>query len=481
MKPDVLIVDDVDANRYLLKCLLEGEGWKVRTAANGREALELARTRPPDLIVSDILMPVMDGYALCRAWKLDETFRNIPFVFYTATYTEARDERFALDLGADRFLIKPQDPQTLIRILNDLLEERKTAVAESEKPLGEEMEFFRRYNDILFGKLEKKMSDLQAANRQLAALEETYRLNFGQTSDIIFATDADFRILSMSPSVERILGYGPETFIGRSLTELHEILPRESFGQALERIRLIPNGGILPPMLYRLLSRDGTPKHLEVSSSPIVRGDRIIGLNCIARDVTERKSAEDALKESERRYREFFTASRDCVFITTRDGKWIDFNDAAMELFGYDRREDLNRTPIPELYVDPDERAALTTRIETEGFVREYPVRLKRRDGSVIDALVTAGLRYDANGQRIEYYGTIRDVTESKRTEESLRRSEEDYRSLFENASEGIYRTTPEGRFLMANQAMARILGYDTPQALINDLTDIAHQLYLNP
>lgn len=205
MKPTVLIVDDLDANRYLLKSLLEGEGWEVRTAENGREALALARAHPPDLVVSDILMPVMDGYALCRAWKLDETLRHIPFVFYTATYTEPRDERFALDLGADRFLIKPQEPEALIRVLNDLLAARKTAPAGPAKPLGEEMEFFRRYNDVLFSKLEKKMSDLEQANRDLAALEETYRLSFRDVSDIIFATDADFRIVSMTPSVERIL------------------------------------------------------------------------------------------------------------------------------------------------------------------------------------------------------------------------------------------------------------------------------------
>ena len=105
----VLIVDDNSANRYLLKSLLE-EAFEVTEAENGKEALDKAYAAPPDLIVSDILMPVMDGYALCRQWKSDDQLKHIPLVFYTATYTEHRDEVFALKLGADRFVLKPQDP-----------------------------------------------------------------------------------------------------------------------------------------------------------------------------------------------------------------------------------------------------------------------------------------------------------------------------------------------------------------------------------
>src|SRR5262245_42100037 len=103
----ILIVDDQERDLYLLKTLLGAHGYQVVEAVNGAEALRFATANPPDVIISDILMPVMDGFSLCREWKKDEELRDIPFVFYTATYTDPKDEEFALSLGAARFIVKP--------------------------------------------------------------------------------------------------------------------------------------------------------------------------------------------------------------------------------------------------------------------------------------------------------------------------------------------------------------------------------------
>ena len=175
MVKKVLIVDDNSANLYMLETLLKGYGFEVTSAENGKDALDKARLNPPDLIVTDILMPVMDGYALCREWKSDDKLKHIPLVFYTATYTEPKDEKFALSLGADRFIIKPQEPDIFMNMLKEVLGEKYTARQAVTKPLGEEMEFFRKHNEILFKKLEKKMSDLEIANQKLRDSEEKYR------------------------------------------------------------------------------------------------------------------------------------------------------------------------------------------------------------------------------------------------------------------------------------------------------------------
>jgi len=140
----VLIVDDQAQNRYMLEVLLKGSGYAVVTAGNGAEALKAAMEEPPDVIVTDILMPVMDGFALCRQWKADEMLSGIPFIFYTATYTQPKDEQFALSLGADRFILKPSEPQVLVEAVKQVLQERsRKKTTSTVKPLGEEMEFFR--------------------------------------------------------------------------------------------------------------------------------------------------------------------------------------------------------------------------------------------------------------------------------------------------------------------------------------------------
>jgi len=293
----VLIVDDNSANLYLLECLLKGHGIEVTSAENGKEALEKARLNPPNLIVSDILMPVMDGYTLCREWKSDEQLKHIPFVFYTATYTEPKDETFALSLGAERFIIKPQDLDIFMNIIKEVLEKNYAVKQTGTKPLGEEMEFFRQHNEILFKKLEKKMLDLEIANKELKILEERYRLSFENVTDVIYTIDTDLNVLSMSPSVERVLGYKPEDFIGRSVTDLGKIFTPESFEQAVADAVLILKGDSITATIYQFIAKDGTIKYGEVSGSPIMRDGKIIGMISVARDITERKLAEEEIRK----------------------------------------------------------------------------------------------------------------------------------------------------------------------------------------
>jgi len=164
----ILIADDNKENRYILEILLQKNGFQTVSAVNGKEALEEARKVPPDMIVSDILMPDMDGFTLCKKCKSDEHLKKIPFVFYTATYTEPKDIELGLSLGAAKFLIKPMEAQALLEALTSVLyEHRDPDVSTMEHPLEEEMELLKQYNETLFRKLQKKVNDLETANRML--------------------------------------------------------------------------------------------------------------------------------------------------------------------------------------------------------------------------------------------------------------------------------------------------------------------------
>ncbi len=149
----------------------------------------------------------------------------------------------------------------------------------------------------------------------------------------------------------------------------------------------------------------------------------IIGVLGTYMDITERKRAEEELREGEERYRAFFSTSRDCVFITSVDGRWIDLNDAAVQIFGYESREDLLKTEIKDLYANSDERARHLQVINEKGYTREYPVTLRKKDGTIIDTLITSVARKDRTGRIIGYQGTIRDITERKQADLSRERS----------------------------------------------------------
>jgi len=211
----ILIVDDQPQNRYLLEVLLKHHGFGVVSASNGAEALAAAREEPPDLIVSDVLMPVMDGFALCRQWRADETLGAIPFIFYTATYTQPKDEQFALSLGADRYIIKPSEPKVLAAVVKEVLEEsRRKRPPSTPKPLGEEMEFFRQHNAVLFQKLEKKVASLELeiarrkeVERALAESEKRFRHLFERNLAGVFRTTLAGRVLDCNTAFAQMLGY----------------------------------------------------------------------------------------------------------------------------------------------------------------------------------------------------------------------------------------------------------------------------------
>ena len=164
----ILIVDDNEQNLYMLHVLLQASGYQIETAANGQEALDKARVTPPDMIISDILMPVMDGFTLCRKWKKDDMLKSIPFVFYTATYTDSRDEEFALRLGAERFIRKPMEPEVFVGMLREVTEQHKAGqLVAKREAVAEEAVYLKLYNETLIRKLEGKMEQLEQVNQSL--------------------------------------------------------------------------------------------------------------------------------------------------------------------------------------------------------------------------------------------------------------------------------------------------------------------------
>lgn len=174
VKDKILIVEDVSNIRDLLDVTLRFKGYTVQTAGNGQEALNLIRSEPPALVISDILMPKMDGFSLVQRLRLEKNTRDIPIIMISATYVSSEDREFALRLGAVRFLEKPVDTDEFLQVVNDCLTAEKHSLPD---PLNDS-DFYAGYVTRLEIKLAQKENQISRAERLLRSLEEDQKPAF---------------------------------------------------------------------------------------------------------------------------------------------------------------------------------------------------------------------------------------------------------------------------------------------------------------
>ncbi len=305
MTRKILIVDDQEENLYLLQAMLGRNGYSLEQAHNGAEALELARKNKPDIIITDILMPVMDGFTLCRECKKDPELKQVPLVFYTATYTDDRDRAFALSLGASRFIVKPEEPDVFIQSIRDVLNEKHT-IKSGTTPLPEEEKFLRQYNETLIRKLELRSESLAEVNAALLiqidkmkimqdALQESeqrYRMIFDHSMDAIMLTVPDGRILAANAAACRMFGRTEAEMIERGRDGVVD----PSDFRLQKAIEARQQAGFFHGELT-FLNRNGIPFTAEVSCI-LFKTPAGEERSCmVVRDVTERKRTEEALQK----------------------------------------------------------------------------------------------------------------------------------------------------------------------------------------
>ena len=174
MKPHrdrLLIVDDHPTNRKLLRAILEVEGFDTIEAADGKEALAVLDRENVRAVISDILMPRMDGYRLCLEMRRNEKHRAIPMLIYTSTYTSPGDEKCARDSGADKYIRKPAPTETLLNAVRELLSNGRPAGAGLVRA-SDELEVVKEYNEALVRKLEERNTHLERARQALRQANE---------------------------------------------------------------------------------------------------------------------------------------------------------------------------------------------------------------------------------------------------------------------------------------------------------------------
>jgi two-component system NtrC family sensor kinase len=208
-------------------------------------------------------------------------------------------------------------------------------------------------------------------------------------------------------------------------------------------------------------------KEAEVCIAPTRSENGQIKTYAYIRDITERKKFEKELKESEEKYRNLFERVQHGLFISSKEGKFLDCNQALLNKMGYSTKEEfLNIDIAKDLYVNPEDRKTFERLIEKSGFVKDFEVEFKKKGGEKITVLLSANAKRDEKGRIIGYEGLDIDISERKRMERELKEANEFLMKLIESSVDGIIVTDMKGGILLFNQGAENILGYQAEEVV---------------
>jgi PAS domain S-box-containing protein len=196
----------------------------------------------------------------------------------------------------------------------------------------------------------------------------------------------------------------------------------------------------------------------------------------IATDITQRKRAEEALRRSEQKYRNLFDTAPVGIMLSSRDGKVMEANQTLLDIFGY-AGEEISSVAVRDMYFNPSDLAEFEDTIERQGYVKDYAVTIRRKDGAARECLVNSTVLYDPDGTIAGHQHIVLDITERKRSEDALKQSEQRYRALFEESMDGVYSVLREGEIKEANASFCRLFGYTRDETIGRDI----RELYFDP
>ncbi len=326
-----------------------------------------------------------------------------------------------------------------------------------------------------FSTVIRDLSERVAMETELRASEASYRFLYHHTPTLLHSIDGAGRLTAVSDYWLEHLGYARDSVIGRPSLDF---FTAESRRRALEEVRpAFWRDGYCRNVAFQVVRADGGV--IDVLLSADCQYDdagQVVQAVSVMADVTERVAAERKLADSEQRLRSLYHNTPVMMHSIDADGRIIDVNDFWLQHMGYAREQVIgarSRDFLSAASRNKVERFDMPRLLE-RGYVRDEPLELVRADGEARDILLSATLDYDADGAMRHSRTVMIDVSEQ-------RRAEADYRDIFDNATEGIYRSTPEGRLLRANPALARLHGYASEAELFAHLHDAGTDWYVDP
>jgi two-component system, cell cycle sensor histidine kinase and response regulator CckA len=263
------------------------------------------------------------------------------------------------------------------------------------------------------------ITDRKQMEQALTVREQEYRTLVENIPDLIVRYDTDLRRIYVNPAWEKASGLSARDVINVHIADVPKD-PNPINVEYAEKLRQVLETGTPQAIEFTWVNARGVRLFLDYVIVPEYdQHGKIVRALAVGHDLTERRQAEEALKESEEQYRTLFEESMDGVYSVLRDGTITDANASYCELFGYTREEIIGKN-ILELYLDPTDRSKFQKEIEKQGFVKDYEVKGRKRDGTGVECLITSSVHFGKDGSIMGYRGILRDRTAYKALQKQL-------------------------------------------------------------
>ncbi len=289
----ILIIDDDPDSRSALQGVLASAGYDVTVAGDGEGGLARARAERPSLIITDVLMPGMDGFQVLRALRKDAALKDVPVVFYTGSYLDKKDEELAFETGVTRYLIKPLDASQIIGIVKEVLGGGEANARREEPPADlEEPVFLKLYNERLVNKLKTKMLESDRARLSLEHIMEGI-------GDGVTVIGRDYVILQVNSVAAASLGVEKSEAAGRKCYEV--IHRRQTPCEGPHIICPLPpifeRGEQSVKVLHTHQDAQGEEHHFEITASPVKDSQgEVFAVVETCRDIMEKTTDDELVK-----------------------------------------------------------------------------------------------------------------------------------------------------------------------------------------
>jgi PAS domain S-box-containing protein len=467
---NILIVDDEPKNLTVLETILHDPGYRLVRAQSGEQALLALVDEEFALLILDIRMPGMTGFELAHLIKARKKTAGVPIIFLTAYYNEDQHVLEGYSTGAVDYLNKPVNPTILrskVAIFAELHKKsreyaiiNRTLLAEvTERCRAEEQ--LRELNDTLERRVTERTEALRKTSVALTEAGDRYRSLFDDSLDAIFSLDADERFDAANPAALRLTA---RTFEELKTIRFLDLCAPDQREASENAIHAVFRGENLT-MDTTIITATGEYRDLIISATPAVVAGKVVGVSCIARDITERKQAQQAVQQSEARLSGIISSAMDAIITIDQTERVIDFNNSAEHMFGYTAAEALGQSIdrfIPKRswamhgrYIEESDLmqvtnppvGALGTIYGHRANGEEFPIE------AAISQLQTPTGKF--------YTLILRDVTLRVRQEAALRVSEARYRDLIQALPAAVYTCDEQGRVMLYNQGAAALWGQE--------------------